>query len=210
MPKLKATERDLKTKLEGIRKEGLIPAVYYGKKEKSTPITMSAKEFKKVWDEVGETGVVELETPKGKLNVMVYDVQANPVKNEVLHVDFYVVEKGQKVEVEVPIVFVGVSPAVKDLGGILVKVLHEITVEGEPGTLPDEIVVDISVLVDLESQILVKDLKIPKGVEILLEDDEVVAAISEAEEEVEVSTTEVDMSAIEVEKKGKKEVPAEE
>lgn len=208
MPKLKATTRDLKIKTADLKKKGLIPAVYYGKKEKSTPIAVGIIDFKKVWKEVGETTTFELETPKGTTNAMVYDVQRDPIKNEPVHVDFYVVEKGQKVEVEVPLVFVGVAPAEK-LGGIVVKVLHEITVEAEPQNIPHEIAVDVSGLTDMDSQILVSDLKLPTGLDLITEPEEVVAAISEAEEEKDEAPTAVDMSAIEVEKKGKKEEVAE-
>ena len=101
MPTLKATERDLAIKLDTLRKEGNVPAVFYGKKHDATPISISSADFKKVWKEVGETSTVLLATSGGTVNVMVYDVQVNPVKDEFLHVDFYVVEKGQKVEVEV-------------------------------------------------------------------------------------------------------------
>lgn len=209
MPKLKATARDAKIKLAGVRKEGLVPAVYYGKKESSTPVSVNARDFKKIWKEVGETTTFELETPKGVVDAMIYYVQLDPIKNEPLHIDFYVVEKGQKVEVEVPLEFIGVSPAVKDLNGILVKVLHEITVEGEPKNIPHEIEIDISVLATLEDQILAKDIVLPKGVELVIEPEEVVAAISEAEAEEEVAAPAMDISAIEVEKKGKKETTEE-
>jgi large subunit ribosomal protein L25 len=204
MPKLKATERDAKVTVADLRKSGFVPAVYYGKKEKSTPVVVPVIDFKKVWKEVGETSTFELETPKGAVNAMVYDVQVDPMKHDILHVDFYVVEKGQKVEVEVPLVFEGVAP-VEKVGGIVVKVLHALTVEGEPQNMPHELVVDVATLVDLDSQVLAKDLVLPKGVDLITELEEVIAAVSEAEEESEEAPTEVDMSAIEVEKKGKKE-----
>ena len=204
MPKLKTTERDNKIKLSSLRAEGSIPAVYYSAKEKATSISVDKVEFKKVWKEVGETGVVELEDEKGKLNVMIHDIALDPVTSEPIHIDFYAVKKGQKVEVKVPLEFEGESPAVKH-GAILVKVLHEIEVEGEPQNIPQHITVDITPLVELDSQILVKDLSIPKSVEIITGIDEVVAAISEAKEEEPEEVAEVDMENIEEEKKGKKE-----
>lgn len=204
MPKLKATERDANVTVADLRTSGSVPAVYYGKKEKSTSISVSVSDFKKIWKEVGETSTFELETPKGTVNAMVYDVQVDPMKHDILHVDFYVVEKGQKVEVEVPLEFEGVAPAEK-LGGIVVKVLHELTVEGEPQNMPHELIVDVTKLVDLDSQILAKDLVLPKGIELITEPEEVIAAVSEAEEESDEAPTAVDMSSIEVEQKGKKE-----
>lgn len=204
MPKLKVTERDTKKKVTDLREEGFVPAVYYGKKEESVSIVMSTREFKKVWKEIGETSTVELEAPKGNVNVMIREVQVDPVRNEVIHVDFYIVKKGQKVEVEVPLVFEGEAPAEK-LDGIVVKVLHEISVEGEPQNIPDEFIVDLTALVDMTSQILVKDLKLPKSVEVKTDLEEVIVAVSEAREEEEEAPAEVDMDTIEVEQKGKKE-----
>ncbi|MCK5096152.1 MAG: 50S ribosomal protein L25 [Candidatus Pacebacteria bacterium] len=204
MPKLKVTERDTKTKAADLRKDGFVPAIYYGKKEDSTSVSISAREFKKVWKEVGETSTVELELPKGKVSVMIHEVQVDPVRNEVMHVDFYVVEKGQKVEVEVPLVFEGEAP-VEKFDGIVVKVLHEVSVEGEPQNIPDEFIIDVTVLTDMESQILVKDLKLPKGIELKTDLEEVIVAVSEAKEEEEEVPEEVDMDTIEVEQKGKKE-----
>lgn len=207
MPKLKATERDLKIKRAALSEEGLVPAVFYGKKTESTPVAISQSEFKKVWKEVGETSTVELETPNGTVNVMIHDIQLDPVKSDVTHVDFYVVEKGQKVEVAVPLTFDNDAPAEK-LGGTVVKVLHELQVEGEPQNVPDELVVDLTALVAMDSQILAKDIKLPKGVELKIEPEEVIAAMSEAKEESEEEVGEVDMSAIEVEQKGKGEEEA--
>ncbi|MCK5027071.1 MAG: 50S ribosomal protein L25 [Candidatus Pacebacteria bacterium] len=205
MPKLKATERDLKKKPTFLREEGFVPAVYYGKKDKGTPVVVSKIDFKKIWKEVGETSTVELETPKGVVNVMIHDIQLDPVKSEVMHVDFYVVEKGQKVEVDVPLVFDDVAPAEKELGGVMVKVLYEISVEGEPQNVPNELTVNLAALIEMDSQILAKDIKLPKGVELKTDPEEVVVAMSEAVEEEEIPAEDVDMSAIEVEKKGKQD-----
>jgi large subunit ribosomal protein L25 len=104
--------------------------------------------------------------------------------------------------VDIPLEFEGVSPAVKDLGGSLVKVMHEVKISAMPKDLPHNIIVDISSLVDFQSQILAKDIKVPAGVELMENPEEVVALVSEPREEKE-ETAPVDLSAIEVEKKGK-------
>jgi len=134
---------------------------------------------------------------------VVYDA----VSGAIIHADLYAVEKGQTVSVAVPLEFIGVSNAVKMLGGILTKVMHELEVEGEPSDLPHSIIIDISALSDLDSQIHVSDLVLPKGVTAELDGEEVVAMISVAEEEP-VEAAPVDLAAIEVEKKGKKEEEA--
>lgn len=182
-----------------------MPAVFYGKKQASTPIAVSHKGFLKAWKEAGESTVIELKGDGLELEALVQDIDVDPITDLPRHADFYVFEKGQKMEVPVSVSFVGVSPAVKDLNGILVKVLHEVRVSAEPKNLPHEIEVDISSLTTLDSQILARDLKLGAGVELAEKPEEVVASISVAKEEP-VEEVPVDLSAIEVEKKGKEEV----
>lgn len=204
MLKLIAQERDAKASPESFRQKGLLPAVFYGPKEKTTSIAINKIDFVKTLREAGESTVVNLVTPKGEIEVLVREVSYEPVRGEPIHVDFYVPERGKTVAVYVPLVFTGVSSAVKDLGGTLVKVLHEVEVEALPKDLPHDIKVDISALSTLDSQILASDIPLPAGVTLLAEPEEVVAAISVAEEEKEPAGP-ADISAIEVEKKGKKE-----
>ena len=89
------------------KKEGFIPAVYYGSHMKSTPIFINTVEFGKVFKQAGESSTLTLITEHGNENVLIQDVQMHPVKHTHAHVDFYVLEKGQKVHVKTPIVFVG-------------------------------------------------------------------------------------------------------
>lgn len=188
-----------------LRKEGWMPAVFYGKKEPATAIAVDSVAFGKVLKEAGESSVVILETESGQKQALIKDVQFDPVTDTPRHADFYVFEKGHKLEVDVPLVFEGVSPAVKELGGILVKVLHELKIRAMPKDLPHEIKIDISTLKDFESQILAKDIKLPEGVELLEGPEEVIALTEEAKEEIEEEVVAPDLSSIEVEKKGKKE-----
>lgn len=204
MLSLHATKRNPKDKLENLRKEGFMPAVYYGKKEASTPISIRLSEFSKVWKQAGETSVISIKTDTDEVEALINDVHFDAVTDIPLHADFYVFEKGHTIKLDVPIEFEGTSPAVKDLGGILIKVVHEVEIEAMPKDLPRELKVDISSLVNFESQILAKDIALPAGVTLITSPDEVVALVSEAKEEV-IEETPVDLSAIEVEKKGKKE-----
>ena len=209
---LKAEIRDTKTKPETIRKAGKIPAVFYGKKEASTAITIPQVDFLKVWKEAGESSVVTLETPKGKKESLIQDVDTDPVTGQPRHADFYVFEAGHKVEVPLPINFMGTSPAVKDLGGTLVKVTHELNIRAMPQNLPHDISVDVSGLVNFGDQILAKDVKLPTGVELDENPEEVVVLVAAPREEKEEEEAPVDLSEIEVEKKGKddeEEVPSE-
>ncbi len=206
---LSAEKRDLNQDLDAIRKGGKLPAVFYGPKEKSTPITISTTEFIKAFRKAGESSVVILKEGGNEHETLIQEVDVHPLTGAPRHADFYVIEKGKKVKVHVPLVFEGVSGAVKDLGGILVKVLRELEIEAAPKDLPHEVKVDISALSELTSVIMAKDIKIPAGVTLIALPEEIVASIAVAKEEVE-EVKPIDMSAIEVEKKGKEAKEGEE
>lgn len=201
---LKGEIRDPKAKLAALREQGYVPGVYYGHKEAATPCVFPLISFKKVWKVAGESTVVTLEMPKGKVSALIHEVQVDPIKGQPIHVDFYAIEKGHEVSVHVPIEFIGVSEAVKTLGGTLVKVLRELEVKAQPENLPHNITIDISPLTALDSQILAESIVLPKGVTLVTQGADVVAAIAVAKEEA-VEAPVMDLSAIEVEKKGKKE-----
>src|SRR6185369_11077860 len=116
-------------------------------------------------------------------DALIHDVVVHPVSGKILHADFYAIEKGQKVTVSVPIEFMGESSAVKDKGGILVKVMHELEMEVLPKELPHALHVDISKLVELTDKIAVKDIKLPESAIITDDPEEVVAMITVAVEE---------------------------
>ncbi len=209
MLELKVQKREKKGNLEKLRKEGFMPAVFYGKKEESTPISIPQAAFLKAFKEAGESTVVTLKHEEGSVDTLIHDVDFDPVTGTPRHADFYVFEKGHKLEIDVPLEFVGVAPGVKDLGGLLVKVLHELKIEALPTNLPHQIEVDISSLLEIGSQILAKDLKLPEGVTLLDGEDEVVALVAAPKEEEEEEVAPVDLSAIEVEKKGKEKTAEE-
>lgn len=191
--------------VQALRKEGRMPAVVYGAKEPSTAIEVSAKDFAKAYAEAGESGVVSLVVDGDTKNVLIYEVDLDPLSNLPRHVDFYAIEKGQKIETEVPIVFVGEAPAVKELGANLIKVLHELKIEAEATAIPHEIAVDVSGLVAIDQQIEAKDLILPPGVTLVTRPEEVIAIIAPAVEEPVEPVAVPDMAAIEIsEERGKK------
>lgn len=206
MLSLTIQKRDMKVAPQTLRSTGIIPAVFYGPKEVSTPVQLSMVEFKKVLKKAGESSVIILKEASGtEHEALIHEVDVHPLTGEPRHADFYVIEKGKKVTVHVPIIFTGTSPAVKDKAGILVKVLRELEVEAAPRELPHDVTVDISKLVELTDVILAKDIILGTGVELKIGPEEVIASIAVAKEEVEEAPTAIDMSAIEVEKKGKEE-----
>ena len=204
---LTVTKRNIPSNLEKIREEGFIPAVFYGRKEASTAITVKETDFLKVWKQAGESSVITLDCDGEMHDALIHEVSKDAVVGNVLHVDFYVIEKGKKVEVNIPLNFVGVAPAQKDLGGSLVKVMHDLPIEAEAKNLPHEIDIDISSLVDFEARIFAKDIRLPVGVTLTIDAEEVVALVTAArEEEVEEAAPVADISSIELsEKKGKKD-----
>lgn len=204
---INATKRDLKTSREELKKLAQMPAVFYAGGKPATPISVPLNEFKKVWTKAGASSAVQLKIGTEIVDVLIHDVQNHPVTDEPLHADFLVIDMNKKIEVNIPLEFTGVSGAVKSGLGILVKVLHELSIEALPKDVPHEIVVDISKLATVEDSVLVSDLKIPAGVTVKNGMDEVVASIVEQKEEKEEAAP-VDLASIEVEKKGKKEEEA--
>lgn len=199
---LNVEKRDPKINVEKIRKAGKMPAVFYGKKEQSTPISVDYAVFEKTLEEAGESTIIHLNGEDIDVDVLIHEVDLDPVTDKPRHADFYAIEEGKKLEIKVPIEFIGIAPAAKDLGGVLVKVMHEIEIEALPKDLPRNIEVDLSSLVSFESVIAVKDIKMPEGVVAKAGLEEIVASVYEPKEEVE-EVAPVDLSTIEVQKKGK-------
>lgn len=166
-----------KVRKDKIKNPGEIPAVVYGVSVKNTPLAVDAKEFKNVFKEAGESSLVDLVVDGKKHPVLVHEIQREPVTGEIIHVDFYQPNLKKEVEVAVPLVFVGVAPAEKDLGGTLVKNISEVEVKALPQDLPHEITVDVSSLKTFEDHILVRDLKVPEKVAITKNLEEIVASV---------------------------------
>jgi len=204
---LAVTARDQSVKAEVIRLSGDVPAVVYGPKQEPIAITLPGKEFEKVRKEAGESTIIELTGLEDKIEVLMKDVAFSPVKQLVTHVDFYAIERGKDMTTDIALEFIGEAPIEASKKGMVTKVLYEVEVTCRPSVLPSHIDVDISVLTTLEGKIHISDLQVAKGVHINAEPDDVVAVVSAARTEVETETepTEVDMTAIAVEEKGKTE-----
>lgn len=205
-PTLKASIREQKDNT-ALRAQGLVPAVVYGKKTPSFSVSVDEKDFIKLFREVGENTVFTLKVEEKKAhNVIVRDVQYHPLSGDIQHIDFYAVSMTDAIETVVGLEFIGEAPAVKELGGTLVKNMDEVEVKGLPGNIPHTISVDVSALKTFDDAIYVKDLKRSDDVEILSEEDTSIAFVSQPREETEEELIETpDVSQVEVEEKGKKE-----
>lgn len=164
-----------------VRAKGLIPAVLYGHKVPVVNIAVPLMAFDKLYRAGGsESTIIDLQvggesTPR---TVLIKDVQFDPATDKYLHIDFYQVKSDEKLKTTVPLKFVGESLAVRDLEGILITNKDEIEVECFPKDLPREIEVDISQLINLDDSIAVKDIIVPKGVEILNDGEESVMVVT--------------------------------
>ncbi len=200
---LSAEKRTTKN-LKNLRNNDKIPAVCYGLGNEAISITVPVRDFNKIWKEAGETTAVTIGIENKKVTTLIHAVQYHPITSIPVHIDFMIIDMKKDIEVNVPIEFVGLPEAEKLGLGTLVKVLHEIEIKALPADMPHLLTVDVSGLANLDSQIHVKDIKLPKGVISITDGDEVVALIASFNEEKETSE-ELDLTSIEVEKKGKKE-----
>jgi len=184
---LKSKKRTLLgRKVKSLRREGIIPAVVYGGKESSVPIELDLREFSKVFKTAGETTLIKLIVGEKAKNVLIHDISRDPITEEMNHVDFYEVKMDEKITTKVPLVFIGGAPAVIDSGGVLVKAMQELEVRALPADLPHQIEVDVSQLRTFDDNILVKDIKLPKNVEILENLETSVAAVTLPRSEAEI------------------------
>lgn len=192
------------------RLSGYIPAIVYGKNFENQKISLEKIEFMRLYREAGTSNLIDLVVDEKKgINTLIHEVQLDPIKSEVVHVDFFKVNMKEKIHANIPLEFIGDSPAVINLEGSLITGKDSIEVECLPGDLISELKVDISGLDDFEKNIKISDLVIPAGIEILDEPDEVIAHIQEprSEEELEALETEVveNVEAVEVDEKSKEE-----
>jgi large subunit ribosomal protein L25 len=187
--KLSAKTRDIfgrKTK-KG-KKEGLVPAVVYGRKIAPKSLWFKAIDFARLLKKSGENTMIELSIDdKDKKNVIIYEIQRDPVTGGVIHADLFQVRMDEEIEKEVELVYIGEAPAVKELGGVLVKNMDEISVKCLPADLPSEIKVDISGLKTFDDHVCIKDLDISDKVKIEIDPETVVALVAppRSEEELE-------------------------
>jgi large subunit ribosomal protein L25 len=178
------------------RKSGRVPAVLYGKNVPSRSLSVPFLEFSRAYRAAGENTLIELSLPTGKpLNTLIYEVQRDPLSGAFLHIDFYQVRMDEKVEASVPIVFTGDSPAVRGLGGVLIKALDEVEVSCLPGNIPHEFSVDISILATFDDQIRVSDIAVPEGVQMVSDAETTVALVERPRSDAEMAELDTKVEA---------------
>lgn len=208
---LKRTEKNVNT----IKKQGYIPGILYGAKTENTNIKVRKIDLQKVHDQVGESSLFNIELDGKKSKVIIKDFQLSPLKHDVIHVDFYQVDMAKKIEVELPLNFIGESKAVKNLGGVLSINHDKIKVSCLPEDLLENFDVDLSVLDNFTDAIRVSDLTLPKSFEIMLNPADLIVNVlqpAKVVEKEEAAATEApkaeDAKAEDADKKNEKEAAA--
>lgn len=192
--------KDTGKKVKKIREQGMLPGVLYGPKIESQPLELDLKEFEKVYKEAGETSLISLDLAKEKFLVLIHAVEIDALSQKPIHVDLYQPRLDEEIEAMIPLVFEGEAAAVRDLGGTLVKNIHEVEVKALPQNLPHEIKVSIDKLKTFEDSVLIQDLPLPQGVKILKEADEAVAFVASPEKIEEELAKPIEEKVEEVEK----------
>jgi len=197
--------------VKSLREEGLIPAELYGHGLENIHLSVPAKEFSKVFKEAGESTIISLNFENKKIPVLIYEVSADPLSDKIIHIDFYAVRMDEKITTSIPLEFVGESSAVKEKEGTLIKAMQALEIRALPADLPRNFEVKLDTLSEIGMSIHVKDLTIPKGVEILVEPETVIATVVEkAKEEVEEKPITVEEVKVEGEEKKEEEIKEEE
>lgn len=197
-----------------LRQEGWAPGVMYGHGFDSVPLQFKARSLQKLLSHVGGSQLVgvKIEGQERPEMALVRDVQRDPIRRTVLHVDFYRVKMTERLTAEIPFELVGESPIVEQGEGILLQGISTIEVESLPGDLVDAIEVDLSDLVELDQALYVRDMAIPAGIDVLTDADEMIVRVVPlgAEEELEEEVIAPEAEEIEVITEGRAEQTADE
>ncbi len=211
---LNATPRTVIGKqVNALKREGLIPGILYGYGVNPIPVQFEAREAERVAHQAGSSTLVQVhvEGTPVPYTTIIRDLQRDPIKRNLRHLDLQVLNLAEKIRLPIQIILVGESPAVKNFGGLLLHLLDEVEVECLPTALVPAIEVNISGLKELGQAIFVRDLVLPPGLTVLTDADEMVAQVTAAEaEEVIAEVTTEAAAEVEVIRKKKEEEVEEE
>ncbi len=193
--KLEAQSRGKEEKAKKTRAEGFIPAVLYGTGGDVQGLKIVQRDFIRLYSHIGEANLIDLAIDgKEGIKVLIKDAQKDPVRDSIIHIDFYRVDMKKRIEVEIPLNFIGEAKAVKELGGTLVKNMESIDVKCLPGDLIEKIDIDLSALITFDDYVRVKDVNLSSDLEVINHPEDVIAhvmaATVEKEEEKPAETAE--------------------
>ena len=200
---LKVALREAKgRKTNNLRAEGIVPGVVYGFEMEPTLVQMERGDLIRLYRQAGTSSVVKLDIAGKEVQVLIHEVQKDPLTDFLTHIDFLSINMKQTVDAEIEISLVGESPAVK-AGGTLVHALDKVEVRALPNKLVKEIEVDVSKLVTFEDQLTVADIVAPEGVEITTALDEVIATVQAPRTEEEMAALDAPVNDIVAEQQAK-------
>ena len=166
-----------------LRASGEVPGVIYGHGRQPQPLTVNAREFDRLAERVRITStVIELALDGKTARTLIRELQRDPIRRTVLHIDFQELVAGEKIVVSVPLRFVGTADGVKNGGGILEEVMHSLEVRCDPSNIPDHVDVDVTPLT-IGHSLHISDLKLPPGVEVTDDPEQTIAVVSAPKEE---------------------------
>ncbi len=184
--KLAATRRHvLRKKTRFLRREGITPIHLFGPSIEPQALQCETTMLQKIITRAGMTRPIELKIgdEKESNHVFIREIQKHPISRQLIHVDFYQVRKGGKIRVAVPIILVGEAPAAKLKGSMLIRGVSSLDIECLPEKLPSQIEVDISSLKELEQTIYVKDIALDPDITVHIDSEQIVVRVSETKEE---------------------------
>lgn len=164
-----------------LRRQALIPAVFYGPEVDPVNLSLKYRDLEKlIKTGAGENVIIDLAIETGESTLshraMLKEIQMDPVKQTILHVDLYEISMDKKIEVEVPITLTGTAKGVSDEGGILQQVSRTLEISCLPDNIPDSFELDVTDL-NIGDSLHVSDLKIPEGIEVLVDEDLTIATV---------------------------------
>jgi large subunit ribosomal protein L25 len=161
-----------------LRQTGEVPAVIYGHSREPQSLSLNTRDIEKLLTQIaGTTTVVDLTIDGKTAKTLIREIQRHPFKRQVLHIDFQELVAGEKVTLSIPIRFHGTATGVREGGGILEEVMHQVHLRADPMTIPDHIDVDVSALT-IGHSIHIRELSLPEGAEVLDDEDSTVCLVS--------------------------------
>ena len=169
-----------------LRRTGLIPANIYGHKEDSIAVQIDAHTFDRLRREHGLRNIISLRLPdkKGKQTVLVRHIQYDSLSGKILHVDFSRVSMQERIEVKIPLHFIGDAPGVKLLGGVLLHLLEALPVECKVSDIVEAIEVDLSSLTNIDSILHARDIIMPAGYKLTIDANDPIVKVTAPRVEV--------------------------
>ena len=177
---LKAHKREITGKASRrLRHEGRLPAVIYGHHVPTSSLVLDRHAFERVYARSGKTQLIDLVIEAGRpQKVLVKEVQVSPRRNTLLHVDFHQVSLSERLQVDVPVTVHGEAEPVRAGEADVLQVLHAIKVECVPTLIPEVVDVDVSHLAEVDAAVRLSDLRLPRGVSVIGDPEEVVVKLA--------------------------------